>query len=76
MAVYEAIDITHRATTWAHPLNPHLFHQLVLGIRAARRVSLQQLGRDEAEPGSWAAKLARAGDDFDESMYRRGWSGA
>jgi len=78
-AVYEAIDITHRAAsvaTWAAGLEPSVFCQLVLGIRAARRVSLKELGRGAAEPGSWAGRLARAVDGFDEALYKRGWSGA
>jgi hypothetical protein len=79
MAVYEALDITHRATdtAWAAGLDPSIFYQLVLGIRAARRVSLKEtLGGDEAEVGSWAWRLARAVDSFDEALYKRGWSGA
>ena len=78
-AVYEAIDVTHRASsvaTWAGALEPSVFSQLVLGVRAARRISLLELGRDVAEPGSWAGRLARAVDGFDEALRARGWSGA
>lgn len=78
MAVYGAIDVTHHAheVAWAHNLQPSIFHQLVLGIRAARRLSLKTLGVDDAETGSWAAMLGAAVDAFDEALARRGWSGS
>lgn len=77
-AVYEALDITHRATAWAAAaLEPSIFQELVLGIRAARRVSLRTLRRDEAGgAGSCAGRLAAAVDAFDEVLGKRGWSGA
>jgi hypothetical protein len=75
-AVYGALDIAHRSTAWAAALEPSVFYQLVLGIRAARRVSLKTRGVDEAEPGSWAARLGAAVDGFDEALYKRGWSGS
>lgn len=75
-AVHGALDVAQRSMAWAAPLDPHVFYQLVLGIRAARRISLKTRGVDEAEPGSWGARLGAAVDGFDEALYRRGSSGS
>lgn len=76
MAVHGALDVAQRSMAWAARLDSHVFYQLMLGTRAARRISLKTRGVDEAEPGSWGAKLGAAVDGFDEALYRRGWSGS
>jgi hypothetical protein len=74
-ALYRAIANCRRNTHWAAQLTDNLFADLLLSVRAARRVSLEIVGFDDTETGTWARRLATAVDHFTTAIDQRGWEG-
>ncbi|KAJ9134188.1 hypothetical protein NKR19_g8783 [Coniochaeta hoffmannii] len=72
-ALNGAIDACKRGTEWASGVPLAVFTDLLLSIRAARRMHLKVTGFDDTEPNSWARTLAVAVDEFDEAVQHRGW---
>lgn len=72
-ALLGAIATCQRGTQWARRLKPAAFAELLLYIRAGRRMFLAITGFDDTDPGSWARNLGDAVDKFDAAVLHRGW---
>lgn len=72
-ALLRVIKVCKIATEWARKLKTDLITELLLSIRAARRLYLDITGFDGTEPGSWAHTLGTAVDKFDAAVWHRGW---
>lgn len=72
-ALLGAIATCQRGTQWARRLKPADFADLLLRIRAGRRMYLAITGFDDIEPESWSRTVADAVDRFDAAVLHRGW---